>query len=596
MKHIARILLPLVLILLLLTACDGSGVTPSGTTGADSTEGAADITGSGAPVTTEAGLSPAEPLSVIKDGKSEFTVVYPDDGDACYVELAKDIIAALKGVSGITLRLVSDFSIPGADNSQSCEILVGGCAREEAQAALRDRELNEYGVYVSGRKIVVCGWNLTTVSLAADSLVRYIKLNYSSAAGTLAFDGGYSDGGRYTEWKTGIPDFTGGTLSGCMDCEFNNLLSYYTGTTAADYTAYLTVLGSAGYVKVYENEIKGNLFYCAKKEADDTVVYVTHTPCDGVTRLVTAPLSETVFIEKQAFTPVTDVKITQMMLDYGNKNIGMCYIVTLADGSFVVYDGGGSTNGDYDRLYRLLTQLNERTDGRIVIAGWILTHEHWDHYANFYEFCQRYSQKVAVEYFICNTPSYSVAYNADDPHYFMAQKYAAAAKSVPGMKLIKIHTGQPLELRGTKIEVLYTQEDLYPIPMANFNNSSLVTRIHAGNQTVMITADILKEGCAVMLDRYGSYLKSDIMQVAHHGYLAASNEFYTAVDPAVILWPNSRANAEVMSANKNGSSDYIQDFHLVNKLHVKECFVADEKNVTLTLPYTANSGAAVLRD
>jgi hypothetical protein len=39
---------------------------------------------------------------------------------------------------------------------------------------------------------------------------------------------------------------------------------------------------------------------------------------------------------------------------------------------------------------------------------------------------------------------------------------------------------------------------------------------------------------------YGSTLKSDIMQIAHHGYSGGSTTLYQNVDPSWTLWPTNQ--------------------------------------------------------
>ena len=51
--------------------------------------------------------------------------------------------------------------------------------------------------------------------------------------------------------------------------------------------------------------------------------------------------------------------VTQMVLDYDEGDLGNCYILTLEDGSFIVFDGGCNVGQkDHIRLYNLLKKLN----------------------------------------------------------------------------------------------------------------------------------------------------------------------------------------------------------------------------------------------
>lgn len=578
---------------MLAAGCNNNNV-PADTTSGDTTPDVSGSTTASVENTTaptdDTTVPAAEPLSFVKDGKTDFVIVYRS-GDDTVRTMAQQMANTFLNYSNVSIKLKSDAVGASEDHSSEHEILIGETNRAESAEFMADMAINQYGFGVRGNKLVIFGWNLTSLSSAIDSFTTYFKLNYSTKSQALELAGDLVQLKKEYTWRVDIPAFTAGRLTGTTDCNDNNLLWYYTDTSLSDFEAYESTLAASGYERVYENSITDNRFICYKSAAKDTVIYVSFSPCNGVTRLVSAPLSETNFVEDEEYTPITNIKVTQMILDYtGGKNIGMCYIVTLEDGSFLIYDSGGNVNGDFDRLYNLLNTLNERPDGKIVISAWLLTHEHWDHYANLYDFCRKYGSKVEVKYFLCNTPSYATVMNSDEPHYFMAEKYQAASQAVGGFKPVKLHTGEPVRLKGLELEVLYTQEDMYPDPIAKFNNTSMVTRIKAGGQTVMILGDILKEGCKIMIDRFGDYLKSDIMQVAHHGYVAASVEFYKHVDPSVILWPNSEEKAVQLASASSTLSEYYQNYYLVNKLNVLEIFYADGRNVTLSLPYTPNRG------
>lgn len=70
------------------------------------------------------------------------------------------------------------------------------------------------------------------------------------------------------------------------------------------------------------------------------------------------------------------------------------------------------------------------------------------------------------------------------------------------------------------------------------NNHSCVLRVNAGNQSVLITADIEKDAERKLVEKYGEQLESDILIVPHHGSRTSSSSvFLDYVRPKRALLP-----------------------------------------------------------
>ena len=52
----------------------------------------------------------------------------------------------------------------------------------------------------------------------------------------------------------------------------------------------------------------------------------------------------------------------------------------------------------------------------------------------------------------------------------------------------------------------------------------------------MLLGDCEKELCQFMADVYGEELKSDILQLSHHGYNGACLDLYRYIDPDICFW------------------------------------------------------------
>ena len=52
----------------------------------------------------------------------------------------------------------------------------------------------------------------------------------------------------------------------------------------------------------------------------------------------------------------------------------------------------------------------------------------------------------------------------------------------------------------------------------------------------MILGDCMKRECRQLAHTYGDYLKSDILQLTHHGLIGGDKELYQLIDPEICFW------------------------------------------------------------
>ena len=507
------------------------------------------------------------------------------------VEYAKRIRENILNYCGIKIALSTDWFKPGMDIKSDFEILVGNTEREETAEFLSGLNYNQYGFGVIGNKIVVAGWNETTTNLAANNFFDYFKANLiKNADGTVTFKMLANEKAIYDygNWFVDYPEFEGGKNNGTQDAGYGNLQVMFTETTLDAYNAYCAKLENAGYTLYMENSIKDNVHKAYT--CDKGMLYVYYVPNEKAVRIVSCPegkynLPKNPTLESvPAYEKITTSSITQMALNYAAGNFGLCHIITLEDGSFIVYDGGGNNALDCARLYDTLNSLNKRKDGKIVIAGWFLTHEHWDHYTNFANFCKTYSNKVVLEGMYCNTPSGSYAYNGYNPNYYMTNDFANLSSTLGGVPRYIVHTGMKFYIRNACIEIIYTQEDLYPTKLYFFNDCTMVSRVTIDNQTITYLGDVRWEGSDIMSDRYGTWLNCDIVQVSHHGFDGGTSELYKLLNPKTCLWPTSKENYLKMSSGSTSNKYLTVDTYILYTLKVPVNIYA-EPTSTISLPF-----------
>lgn len=282
------------------------------------------------------------------------------------------------------------------------------------------------------------------------------------------------------------------------------------------------------------------------------------------------------------------------------RDYGMSYAVRLPDGRFLVIDGGRRIEGDAERLFACLKEGSPWE--KPVIAAWLMSHPHSDHYYCFFPFMERYAGQVTVEKFFFNFP------DADDTvHYpkldtpsreFGGMTAAQVIRlfldkvAALGVPLYSPHTGQRYSLGGTQLRFLACMDDTIHFSR-NINATSLVFTLELAGQTVFWGTDA-SFADARLAERYGEALKADILQVPHHGFGCGAEQGqlrgYALIRPRVCLLPVSDYHAYTSFCTyKKGTEQ------LMTRMGIAELIVGDATH-TLTLPYTpAPTGAAELQ-
>ncbi len=496
--------------------------------------------------------------------------------------VAHDLATTISRDHGVDLKVTMDYVYPGIEDEYG--ILLGRCEREETEAVKSTLAYNEYAVKVVGKKIVVTGHGFITTYAAIEKFEELLGRFSLTEDGktTLAIPEDYSYVGVLEgaeDWDLTVPVYSGGESFSVSDLGDGAYLVKVDGTDKKGYNAYVSELEKSGFVKYTDNELSGNLFSTYRN--DKSVVHVQYAPVYERVTVSVEPASVPLFaLEKDKDTSVvTTPKLIQLKVsDEASENGGMCYIIRLENGKFIVVDCGQEEETS-NLIYEQLREHNV-LEGDPQIYAWIFTHWHGDHYLTYTKyFFPQYGAKVKIENFIYSYP--------------MDRYYSGTAKltSYNGFKnttkignIIRPHAGDVMHLGNMKLTFLYTQDEFLPRTFEFFNDSSLTFMLEYEGQKILITGDASENSCNIMLDMYGEDLKCDILQVPHHGHYGANNAFMDATDPAVALIPASAVRWE---------KKLTQDFYwgaaplryLLASKNVKEYYVQGMGTVTFDLPY-----------
>lgn len=347
---------------------------------------------------------------------------------------------------------------------------------------------------------------------------------------------------------------TGVTNKGIYSSGGGNYQITYTGVKATDISNYCSTLISKGFTLQQQNTINTNNFYLFVK--GDTIVHVNWFAKLNQFSIVYGPKT---YVPAQK--PITGYakKATPTITMLALGEIGTSIVIQLEDGSFLLIDGGlGNTtyNKDSATLWNFLS--SKAPAGEKPRITWLVTHIHTDHRALFQKFIPTYKDKIDLELVVWNMPDFNEIDSKYAPDWQEggsnkkpAKNYAAPVDTIkniiktnfPKTPIYTCHTGEKIYLPGCEIEILVCHEDYYLNKFRWINDTSLTCRITMQGKTMMVFGDTThRVSDAIITPAYGNYIKSDILQVAHHGNGEGTLATFKAVDPDICLWSSSKDN------------------------------------------------------
>ncbi len=344
---------------------------------------------------------------------------------------------------------------------------------------------------------------------------------------------------------------------------------------AADAESYMAALEAMGYAKESTHSFgTDNVFVLYTM--GEAAIYLSFYPGAGELRLVGERNSAYLTFKDQAGDERTTSLLTQIDLE----DFGCSYVIRLRDGRFIIFDGGCEFEPDADKLLAVLKE--QSPDEKPMIAGWILTHAHVDHYRCFLVFWEKYREEVEIQYFLYNFPGneeVDFAKNIPDlageiPYLERMERYIAES----GVPVIRPHTGQIYQFGNARLETICCLDDTCCYPCEG-NNLSVVFKMFIEGQSILWCADNYMEDSR-LAQRYGKYLKSDMLQIAHHGFCGGSIRCHKIIDPMVCLAP-------VHEDDFYRIFDVYFEFNrtLIYDLNVQEILTGGHGHVIMELPY-----------
>ena len=209
--------------------------------------------------------------------------------------------------------------------------------------------------------------------------------------------------------------------------------------------------------------------------------------------------------------------------DKGNIR-SMGYIVRTRSDEVIFIDSG--LNIDYDALK---SYVHLYTDGNI--DHWVITHGHDDHVGAYLEVLNKENITIENLYYNMLTEDW---YKQNDPRGYESEKAFLDSLSNPKiLNHVVCKVGDVFKIDNIEMEILrvanpeITDGD-------NGNEASMVFKLTAKdvNKSMIFLGDAMTKASPEILEA-GDKLKSDAVQLAHHGNWGVTEEVYKAIEPEV---------------------------------------------------------------
>ena len=266
--------------------------------------------------------------------------------------------------------------------------------------------------------------------------------------------------------------------------------------------------------------------------------------------------------------------ITLIQLSPQTKSQMMGYIIKTKNNKMIVIDGG--IVGDTDNLMKYIEEHNNKVD------YWFLTHNHNDHASAFTEIINNKNIEVDNVYASLNEKEW---YEINEPTRAEFSDYLIDTLSSDKLKgkVKSPELNEKMKIDGINVEILGIRNP--EITENPGNEQSMVIKFDTGKTTLLILGDTGEKSSEKLLENQKEKLKSDMVQMAHHGQAGATQELYKAINPKICLWPTPDWlwNNDNGGGENSGSWKTLETRKWMEKMSVKKNYVAKDGDIAIKI-------------
>ena len=251
----------------------------------------------------------------------------------------------------------------------------------------------------------------------------------------------------------------------------------------------------------------------------------------------------------------------------------MGYVIKTDNNKVIVIDGG--TQDDIENLKNTVNKYTGKID------FWFITHQ--DHATCFVKMVENTTNvDIGKVYVTVNDEDWYKKY-ADGRENECIDFLNALKNERIKDKVEEVYVNQKIYIDNIDCEIIKKKNP--EITENAVNNQSMVIKMNTGKNSILFLGDTGVQSANKLLQNQKNKLKSDIVQVAHHGQSGANKELYEVVKPKICLWPTPDWlwNNDSGTGEDTGTWKTKETRQWMKELNVKENYIEKDGNIKIQI-------------
>ena len=258
------------------------------------------------------------------------------------------------------------------------------------------------------------------------------------------------------------------------------------------------------------------------------------------------------------------VELIQLSTTTNDRMMG--YIIKTNKDKIIVVDGGNYNDG------KKLEKYIRKFGGEV--EKWFLTHYHNDHTGAIRYILNETNINIKKIYSSLNTREEVKKHELIRLENY--DKLIDTLNKVPKNKKIELNLMDSFNVDNVKVEILGIRNPEIDVNIGN--NSSVVMKfIVNNNKSILFLGDTGIESQKKLIARSLYKLKSDYVQMAHHGQGGVDEEMYKIISPSICLFPTPKWLYDNDNGNGYNSGNWttLKTREWVDKIGAKSYYFGD---------------------